>query len=362
MLLVVTAFGCIMLLGLVGLVLWMNNDNKKRKNRGGSDGQPPIDDGQPPIDDGQPPPIDDDGQPPPSTGSCNSLFCTTGAKNSGGEYSFGSPPRYQFQVGDDGYCGETSIQVTMLKHGVWLPAEYVRMQLTDSAEGDVLVENRSYQRMGEDLKLDAEQFGGSGYKAYMEFVKKNVVAGNQVIIVYQFSGSGFDDYGHIVPVAGIRTSNPSGGYNADDTLILHTHFTDNLVTKKVGSYQCGGGSGGNVMSGGCVPGGSLTGWAWAVKGPKYLGIGPRVEVRMASNKQPGLDSSVSMRATVVVYGLTSGKKYNLYELKSVGSVPTSPSATLSGSPWKTFTASGSTYKASASFPSNQPRWYIATAA
>ena len=319
------------------------------EDEGPSDEGPP--DEKPPDDD---PPADGGGTPEGdggAGGTCGSLFCTDGAVRSGDNYQIGTRPRYQFQNGDDGHCGECSIQVCMTKYGVWIPQKYVREAASDN---DVLVETPSYPTAFNTMKINAEQFKGSGYQAYMAWVKERLVKGLQCIIVYDFSGSTFDDYGHIVPVTGIQTSNPTGGYNANDTLTVHTHFTENTVKKKVGSYQCKGSKGG-VESGGCVPNSSLTNWAWCIKGPKYLGIGPQVELLMDSKREGG-----TMSATVKLHGLTKGKSYKVYQFTSPSQVPSSPSAKLSGTPWKTVSnATSSKYSFKTSFPSGTPRWFIA---
>ena len=361
MLLVLAAGCCMMLVAAALLLLFINSQSETAPDTK-PDGRPvePEPDVPEPEPDGpepQPKPGKPEPEPQPKPGgggTCDSLFCTTGAVKSGGTYSVGTRPRMQFQRGEDGYCGECSIQVTMTKYGVWLPQETVRMEATGSAKGDVLVETNSYPTAFSKLKINAEQFQGSGYQAYMEWVKERLVKGLQCIIVYNFGGSGYDDYGHIVPVTGIKTSNPSGGYDADDTLIVHTHFTKDTVEKKVGSYQCKGGGMPGLESGGCVPNKSLQGWAWCIKGPKYLGIGPLVELLMDKNTEGG-----DMGATVVLHGLTSGKSYKVYQFTSAGSVPSSPSAKPTGTPWKTVTAAGTTHKITTSFPSRTPRWFVA---
>lgn len=356
MLLMVTA-GCgVLVVAAILLFLALNPDVF---GDGGDSQQPPPQSVEVPDD--KPPPDDGDGGGDGGTpegdggagGTCGSLFCTDGAAKSATNFQIGTRPRYQFQNGSDGHCGECSIQVTMTKYGVWIPQKYVREAASDN---DVLVETESYPTAFDTMKINAEQFGGSGYQAYMAWVKERLVKGLQCIIVYDFNGSTFDDYGHIVPVTGIRTSNPTGGYNANDTLTVHTHFTDNTVKKKVGSYKCSTGGKTGVEGGGCVPDKHpLKGWAWCVKGPKYLGIGPQVELLMNNKREGG-----TMSATVKLHGLTKGKSYKVYQYTSPSQVPSSPSAKLSGTPWKTVSsATSSKYSFKTSFQSDTPRYFIA---
>lgn len=293
---------------------------------------------------------------------CAGLFCTEGAVRGGSQYSVGAAPRMQFQVGSDGYCGEMSMQVAMLKHGVWLPQEYVRLASTGSSKGAVLVETRSYKNIMRRLHIEAEQYAGrDDYAEYMAFIKKGLVRGHVGIIVYNFEGSSYDDYGHIVPVTGLTTATPRGGYDPDDTLAVHTHFTRTLASRKVGGYRCGG-RWPPLEDGGCVPRRGLDGgWAWIVKGPAYLGIGPRVELVGVPN-QPGPNRHVMLPATVVVHGLTPGASYRLYRVTRAAEVPATASSQLTAKVWKTFRATAPTARFKTKVWSDRPRWFIATPA
>ena len=60
--------------------------------------------------------------------------------------------------------------------------------------------------------------------------------------------------------------------------------------------------------------------SYALKGPQYLGIGPRTELLdLSSPKEPGLGRSVVMRATLRMSGLTPGQAYTLYQVRPRGS-------------------------------------------
>lgn len=286
---------------------------------------------------------------------CAGLFCT----------DLGAAPRMQFQVGSDGYCGEMSMQVAMLKHGVWLPQEYVRVASTGSRAGAVLVETRSYKNIMRRLHVEAEQYaGGDDYAEYMAFVKQGLVRGHVGIIVYQFEGSKYGDYGHIVPVTGITTATPSGGYDPDDTLSVHTHFTRTLARRRVGGYRCPARAAAwpPLEDGGCVPRRGLDdGWAWVVKGPRYLGIGPRVEL-VGVPDQPRPYAHVLLPATVVVHGLTPGARYALYRVSQVAQVPPTKTSPVRVKAWKLFVATKSRARFRTKVWSDRPRWFIATPA
>ena len=329
-----------------------------------------------------PPPEDPPSGPAPepaSLGSCKdgALFCTDGATNKGGTYSVGAKARYQKDVPNgpsgqdfDGFCGEQSIQIPMLKYGVWISQENVRLVGTGKPGGDILPENGTYEKIFKTLKVKAEKFTGNGYQNYIAWLKPRLVRGLQCIIVYDFSGGDSGSYGHIVNVTGIKTTTPTGGYNADDTLIVHTHFTDKPVERKVGSYSCKGGKQAGLEGAGCVPSMDLASLAWCVLGPLWLGIGPPVELVMADNVEPcGVEalcknpsSQKPMKATVVVHNLVANKKYAIYQITKYADLPGSPSAKLSGTPWKTFTATGSRMAFAAEIPYHLFRAYICVAA
>lgn len=292
---------------------------------------------------------------------CQGLFCTRGAQNGGGVYSSGTPARFQYLDGDDGYCGECSIQVIMTKYGVWVPQAHVRKAGRDV---DVLVETNSYPTAFKTMKIRAEQFRGNGYQAYIGWIKERLVKGFGCIMVYNFKESTpYPTYDHIVSVTGIKTQSPNGGYDANDTLMVHTHFTAKPVDKRAGSFQCKGnrGSWPTLEGGGCVPNKGLRGWAWAILGPEYQGIGPHVELVMDSNKEGGVrkPTRTTMKATVVLHGLTPGTTYAVYQYTDPKQVPSSPNAKLSGAPWKTVTATGDQAELPVSFPSDQLRYFIA---
>lgn len=311
---------------------------------------------------------------------CTNLMCTMGAINGvNGVYSTGTAPREQFLVGDDGYCGETTVQVSMVKHGVWLPQEFVRVASTGSRTGDVLVETKSYKNMPEKLKINMVQCTKGGYEGYIAFLKSWLVRGVGCAMVFNFKESDNTDgtYDHIVPVTGIITKTPGGGYDKNDILMVHTNFVPDesgdgkpiVVNRKVGDFRCESGGrkawkNARLDNAGCVPRRSLKGYAWAFGGPKYVGIGPGVELVMHSPREPGKSprDAGTMKATLVVRGLTPRKTYKLYMFKDPNKVPGSPKAKVNGTPWKTFTANGAVHKEQVSFPSNEPRYFIAIAA
>lgn len=306
---------------------------------------------------------------PPATCKDGALFCTTGATNKGGTYTIGAQARFQKNVENgpsgqdyDGFCGEMSIQTPLLKYGIWISQQNVRLVGSGEPGGDILPENGSYEKIFSRLKIKAEKFTGNGYNNYIAWLKPRLVKGYPCIIVYDYSGGDSGSYGHIVNVSGIKTTTPTGGYNPNDTLIVHTHFTSKNVPRKVGSYACKNGDREDVTGAGCVPSMDLSGLAWCIKGPLWLGIGPPVEVIMADNREPCPEDKLCpknsqqkpLQAKVVVHGLATGKKYALYQITKYADLPGSPTAKLPGTPWKTFTATA----ASMSFPASIPYQYF----
>lgn len=280
------------------------------------------------------------------------LFMMDGATNKGGTYTVGAKARWQKDVENgpsgqdwDGFCGEMSIQVCLLKYGIWISQQNVRLVgANNNPGGDILPGNGSYNRIFQKLKIKAEQFKGEGYQQYIAWLKQRLVKGWQCIGVYDYdSNSGQSgSWGHIVPITGIKTTNPTGGFNGADTLIVHTHFADNVVERKVGSYSCKEGKQGGLEGAGCVPSSDLSDNAWCVQGPLWWGIGPPVELVMATNREPCPESKLCanpksekpLQANVVVHGLTPNKTYSIYQITTYAGLPSSPKAKLSGTPWK----------------------------
>lgn len=337
--LVILGMGCLMAVVLAWLII---------KNKGGGGGPST---GGPSTG---PEPTSEPGTGGPGgDGGSGTLAGTDGYVNQSGLRLLGIPGRIQFDQ-NNGYCGELSLQMIMLKHGVWIPQSAAR-----SASGGEMLLGVNYDRGCNNLGVKFVSFNGNNYKSFVTFAKQHLLQDRGVVQAVQLSGSSDKEYAHIIPAVGIKYSNASG-YDGNDTLYVNTDYSTKAVQRKVSGYSSSNGQKG-VEQGGSIP--SNTKWGVAVIGPKYMGIGPPVEIYgLSRSREPGLGSSGSTSATLRVRKLTSGKKYNIYKYTNSGSVPNSSNAKPNGTPWKSFTASGNTYTANVSLPSNQLGYYVCVAA
>lgn len=104
----------------------------------------------------------------------------------------------------------------------------------------------------------------------------------------------------------------------------------------------------------------------SIKGPVYAGSGrPPVELTSVSSyKEPGLGvTGVTFTAVAKIRDLVAGRQYNLHMVTNLASVPTSPSAAVTGAASvRSFTPAGSTHQLSVSFESAVPAYFICTPA
>lgn len=116
------------------------------------------------------------------------------------------------------------------------------------------------------------------------------------------------------------------------------------------------------VQGGCVP--QYTQWGYALRGPAYAGIGPAVELDVASPREPGLGLSAEMAGLLTFRGLVPGQAYALHMLTSLAAVPAAPNAAaLAGlAPAHTFVAGAAVEQLSVKFQSATPAYFILVAA
>lgn len=270
-------------------------------------------------------------------------------------YMLGVPGRYQM---DDrnGYCGETSIQTLMVAYGVWIPQEVARKAGSNDPYKDLLP-GEDYNKALRKLGIKFDEFTGNGHKEFFAWAKKYLVKRIGVVEVAYIKGGAFSEYDHVMPMVGIKTSSKTG-YSPDDVVYVHTNYDDDPIPRRVGDYWCARSNKKDSWTkAGCVP--KNTQWGHAIKGPVYLGIGPRVELEVPTRAEPGIGKSVTFRGRVRIRGLTPGKTYKLFIIHSLGDIPKSKSSTLHGiSPKKTFNATTTKKTLRVRFASGKPAYFI----
>ncbi len=360
--------GFVLLLGIVVFIV-LNESNKKKKpqqgtSEGGGGAVPGVggggDDDVVAVDDGG---GGDGGAAEDLSGDVGNLH-----KDGAGNYHILSDTslnwgRYQAD-NNEGYCGECSMQMIALGHGVWLPQWKARdlgndgdhsyeLILSDGEEGNMTKALRL-------LKMRYSLFKGSGYAAFVAWGKQQLKRGCGFIYTTFHSSGNLTQYDHIVPM--VALSKDEGSW------WMYHCYDEKAVKVTTGSgYSCTRSKGNSVSNseGGCVN--VNTKWGISILGPAYAGIGPPVELLSLSDPAESTSNlskstNKNMKCTVRCHKLTSGTKYAVYKVVGEKNAPSSKSAKLSGTPIKTFTASGSSYKFQSSFQSKDPTYFICVAA
>lgn len=259
------------------------------------------------------------------------------------------PGRIQYDE-HNGYCGETSIQVLMLEHGVWVPQETAR-----AAGGSELLLGLNYDKALRKLGIVYEEFAGRGYEEFMRWTKQKLQEGRGVVTVAYIRGGPDSEYDHIMPIVAYKAC-PTGG----DSLYVHSNYDSLPVERKVADYSCTrSNKKDSIDKAGCVP--RDTRWGYAILGPAYAGIGPPVELFVEGNSEPGLGKSTTLTGRVRVRGLQAGQRYVLHRVGK--NAPKSPRDEITDSAWsQPFTAAGEEHVLDVTFKSGTPAHFICVAA
>lgn len=293
------------------------------------------------------------------------------------EQIMNTQPGYQW--GDaGGYCGSFSTQRAAMAKGAWISQQQVRDHTQPGGGNDNEILDTNIEMALTNLKLKFEAFdfrheATPHVDKIRKFMKKEMAAGNVMIMMIQKAGhrfplyhmkepSGF--YDHIVPFVGIMSDHPlTDEQFYDDDYIVH--YTDHsvypyyrsmksLVGEYHGSSSCPSTSGDSQYV--CLN--PTYGYGWAVQGfedekdglPVSLTVDPwesEPDTRRGQSPTP-------LTGTLHIEGLNAGSKYAVYRWDSVEAAfdytrPTSvhrftaSSATETYTDPKTFSSSGTTY-------------------
>ena len=256
--------------------------------------------------------------------------------------------RYQYDE-NNGYCGETSLQVLMLEHGVWIPQEAAR-----AAGGGELLPGLNYDKALNKLGVAYDEFKGRGYDEFMRWTKAQMETGRGVVTVAYFLGGDDSEYDHIMPIVAYKSCEDKG-----DSVYVHSNYDVLPVERRVADFSCTRtNKKDGIKAAGCVP--KDTRWGYAIRGPTYLGIGPAVELFVAADREPGLGKSATLAGQVRVSGLQAGDRYVLHRLD--GGAPKGPTDAIKASAWShTFTAKAKDHAIDVSFKSSVPAHFICVA-
>lgn len=236
-----------------------------------------------------------------STSQPTSQWTDQSTSKSTGQWT-SRPGRIQYDQ-RNGYCGEVTLQMLMLEHGVWIPQEAAR-----AAGGGELLPGLNYDRAMNALGIRYEAFRGRGYAEFMAWAKGQLGRGRGVVTVAYFRGGRDSEYDHIMPIVAYKSCP-----GAEDVVYVHSNYSVRPQARRVADYSCTRyDKKDGILNAGCVP--KDTRWGYAIVGPRYAGLGHRVHLVVEGDREPGLGRSVELRARVLVTGLQPGMGYALHRL------------------------------------------------
>jgi hypothetical protein len=317
-------------------------------------------------------------------------------------YTAGSrlPPRIQWNA-NYGYCGETAFVSAGLYYGQYISQYDARAiaskNTRQSLESSQLLLGVNDVAAAKAMHLNATAFNTakqSTSRAFLTWVKSNVVAGSPVVIgVFanqaRFYGTanlnaGDTEYDHIVTVTGITSTRSLTGptiYYADDVL---TFNDGGLWTGTNGQPQNSFNYSFGTFATTRQRANSKTGAVYSLKSGANYGIAitgiidlnrDTVPVRLTTSVNAETPTMVDgsntrpapkpVTLTITVSSLKPGTTYNLYRYSSMANVPDSTfnaNAAKAAQKWTITIPSGSTYTMTQTINSNEIAVYRAVPA
>lgn len=281
---------------------------------------------------------------------------------------------------DGGYCGSFSIQRAAMTKGAWISQQQVRDHTVPGGGHDNEILETNIDLALRNLKLRAEAFDYEHtpvpqVDAYRAWMKRQLVAGNPLVVMIMFNGSSYPVYpgipyglySHIQPFVGIMSSHPLTDEQVydDDYVIHYTDWDLNTYYRSMaslpGDYDTEVTCPWNYFGYPCIN--KNYGFGWAITGlqDKHEGFPLSLSVDPASEPDlPAGEAPLGLTATLTIQGLTAGLTYQIYRWDSV------VAAFDYNSPEKTvylLTAPNSTavYTDPKAVPSNGTTYYRCTA-
>jgi len=321
-------------------------------------------------------------------------------------YTAGSrlPPRIQWNA-NYGYCGETAFVSAGLYYGQYISQYDARAiaskNTRQSLESSQLLLGVNDVAAAKAMHLNATAFNTakqSTSRAFLTWVKSNVVAGSPVVIgVFanqaRFYGTanlnaGDTEYDHIVTVTGITSTRSLTGPTTGPT----TYYADDVLTFNDGGLWTG--TNGQPQNSFSYSFGtfattrqranSKTGAVYSLKSGANYGIAitgiidlnrDTVPVRLTTSVNAETPTMVDgsntrpaakpVTLTITVSSLKPGTTYNLYRYSSMANVPDSAfnaNAAKAAQKWTITIPSGSTYTLTQTINSNEIAVYRAVPA
>lgn len=309
------------------------------------------------------------------TTSCTNPECYKPNKKY--EQIMNTQPGYQWNDAG-GYCGSFATQRAAMAKGAWISQQQVRDHTQPGGGNDNEILDTNIDLAWTNLKLKYESFdymheATPQLDGIRTFLKKQLSAGNVVVMMIQKAGHRFPIYGmpepsgfydHIVPFVGVLSDHSllDEQFHDDDYIVHYTDHSvypyyrsmDSLVGEYNGQSSCPSTSGDSQYV--CLN--PQYGFGWALQGfadskdglPLSLTVDPFESEPDTRESQ----SPTQLTGTLHINDLTAGQNYAVYRWDSVEAAfdysrPTSVHRfTASGavqtySDPQTFSSSGTTY-------------------
>jgi hypothetical protein len=267
------------------------------------------------------------------------------------------PGRLQWDNAN-GFCGETSIQMSALYYGNYICENITRTL----AGGELLVaENDTTALRKLSLTYDEWDYNQSTpqYQNYLVWAKKHLNNHHPVIITVYVKGSSDPDYDHIIPAIGFSAASVNTYNDADDLIYLSCYDSLYFTRTFASIWDTRSMNGNGATYDYCIP--KNVDYGVAVTGIKDVqNVTRPVHLDIDSWDEPNISLGASpkmLHATITIDSLTNGQQYALLRYNSYLNVPSSNFNPLTADAAKYFTASGSTKMYTDSFMSNTATFY-----
>jgi len=308
-------------------------------------------------------------------GACTTPECEKPNKKY--ENIMNTQPGYQWNDAG-GYCGSFATQRAAMAKGAWISQQQVRDHTQPGGGNDNEILDTNIDLAWKNLKLRYEAFDFKNEATphldkIRTFMKKQLTAGNVVVMMIQKAGHSFPIYGmeepsgfydHVVPFVGVMSDQPLTDENFyDDDYIAH--YTDHSVypyyrsmKSLVGAYDgessCPSTSGDAQYV--CLN--PTYGFGWALQGfedeTESLPLSLTVDPWESEPDTRRGYSPTQLAGTLHIEGLTAGQNYAIYRWDSVEAAFdyanstsvqrfTASDATKSHTDPQSFSSSGVTY-------------------
>lgn len=267
------------------------------------------------------------------------------------------PGRLQWDNAN-GYCGETSIQMSALYYGNYICEDVCRTV----AGGELLVAGNDVTALNA-FSFTYEEWDYNQatpqYQNYLVWTKQHLNNRHPVIITVFVLGMSDPDYDHIIPAIGFNATNVNT-FNGADELMFNDCYDSIYYTRTFASvWDTRSMSGNGATNEYCIPknvdyGIAVTGIkdVQHVTKPVHLSIDSWDEPNISLGENPKV-----LHATITADSLTAGQKYALLRYNNYLNVPSSNFNPLTADSAIYFTASSATESFTNSFMSNTAVFY-----